>query len=166
MGKGLALGGMLDLQQFNTETNGTANKITFEVGLYSELTKKLHVGVHIYSPGTVSLTSIQNIPSRISLGVKYMVSKKAILSAEATKISERSIEVKMAVDYELQERLGLRFGSNITQSSIHAGIYIKASEKLRITGAYSYNINLGSTPSISLSYGGFLASNQTKSRRK
>ena len=166
LGKGLSLGGMLDLQQFNTETNGTANKITFEIGLYAELTKSLHVGAHIYSPGTVSLTAIQNIPSRISLGVKYLVSEKATLSGEATKISERNIEIKMAVDYQLQNQLGLRFGSNITQSSIHAGLYIKVSEKLRITGAYSYNVNLGSTPSVSMSYGGFLEKEEKKDRRK
>lgn len=156
LGTGLSIGGMLDLLQYNVEGFGTTNKITFEASLYSELTDKVHMGVHIFSPGTVSLTEIQQLPSRISLGVKYFVSPKAVLIADLTKIAERALEFKLAADYQLQERFGVRLGANVTQYSFHAGAYLTLSEKLRLTGAYSYSTNLGSTPALSISYGGFV----------
>lgn len=165
LGKGLSLGGMLDLMQYNVEGFGTTNKITFEASLYSELTDKVHLGVHIFSPGTVSLTQIQQVPSRISLGVKYFVSPKAVLIADFTKIAERTLEFKLAADYQLQEQFGIRVGANVSQYSFHAGTYVILSEKIRLTGAYSYSTNLGSTPSLSITYGGFVSRDPLSTRR-
>jgi len=157
LGKGLSIGGMLDLLQYNVEGFGTTNKITFEASLYSELTDKVHLGAYFFSPGTVSLTEIQQIPSRVSLGVKYFVSPKAVLIADITKIAERTIEVKIATDYQLQDRFGLRLGANITQYSFHAGTYVNLTDDVRLTVAYSYSSNLGSTPSLSLTYRGVVS---------
>lgn len=152
LGKGLRIGGMLDVIQYQVDNYGMATKLTFEAGIYSELTDKVHLGAYFFSPSTVSLTNVQDIPSRLSFGVKYFVSPKATLIADLTKISKRDLDIKFAVDYALQERLGLRMGANITQGSFHAGTYIELTPDIRVTGGYSYHVNLGSTPSISLTY--------------
>ncbi len=164
IGRGLYLGGMLDLLQYSSEGHGTTNKITFEGSLYSELTDRIHMGVSFFSPGTVKLTEIQSIPSRLSIGVKYMVSSKATLIADVTKIAERIAEVKLAVDYELTERVGLRMGSSVSLSTFHVGSYVSITENIRLTGAYSYSNHLGSTPSVSFTYGLPVSNHPTKDK--
>jgi len=98
LSKRISLGGMLDLLQYNAGNLGNTNKITFELGLYAELTDRIDLGVTIFSPGTVALSDVQTLPSRISMGVKYKVSTKTTLILDATKIAERALEGRLAVD--------------------------------------------------------------------
>jgi len=165
LSKKLSLGGMLDLLQYNVGDLGTTNKITFELGMYAELTDDIHLGVTIFSPGTVSLTDVQTLPSRLSIGLRYMVSPKTTLILDATKIAERPLEGRLAIDYQLQESVGLRFGANVTQSTIHFGAFANITDDIRVLAAYSYNNQLGNTPSISLTYKG-MAPSRTASRRR
>lgn len=153
LGNGFSVGGMLDLFQYNIEGQSTANRISFEVSLYSEVSDKIHVGVHIFSPGTVTLTDIQRLGSKVALGVKYMVSKKATIYTDIEKISELPVQFKLAVDYQVQEKFGLRIGNNFSQGVFHIGAYLDITNNVRGTMAYSYHQMLGSTPSLSISYG-------------
>lgn len=153
LGRGLSLGAMFDVFQYSVEGYGSATKMTFEASVYSELTDKVHLGASFFSPQTVSLTNVQDIPARLSFGVKYFVSPKATIYADVTKVDKQDAEFKFAVSYQLHKRLGLRLGSNVLQSAFYAGLYFPITDDLRITGAYSYHQKLGNTPSISLSYG-------------
>lgn len=157
LGSGFSIGGMLDILQYNADGFQGTNKITFEAGIYNEVSSRVHIGLHIFSPGTVRISQVQELPTRVSLGVKYFASKKAAVIVDLTKIAERDLEFKVAVDYALHSKVGLRAGSNFTQSTFHFGSYYSIGEDIRLAAAYSYNNVLGSTPSISLTYGGFVS---------
>lgn len=148
----LSIGGSFDYLNYNVANYGSTNRFTFELGIQSQINKRLMLGAYVFSPGSISLTDDQIIPSRYFMGLKYNASNKANLFVEISKTINRDPDFKFSVDYKIIESFSLRAGANITNSSIHFGPAYRFTNGLQILGAYSYDNRLGHTTAISLSY--------------
>ena len=148
----LAIGGALNYLAFNVNNFGNAARFTFELGVQSQLNDKLTLGAFLFGPEVVSLTESQDIPTRFSVGVAYQASQKAKVMIDVEKIVNRNPDLRIGVLYDINEVFSINSGVSIAQSSIHFGPVFKVGEKLVITGAYSFNNNLGHTTALSVSY--------------
>ncbi|MDF1698182.1 MAG: type IX secretion system membrane protein PorP/SprF [Saprospiraceae bacterium] len=148
----LSIGAGFNMLNYTIDQFGSSNSFTFEIGMQSQINKKLSIGAYVFSPEVVSLTDETEIASRFSLGVKYKMSSKADLYVDISKTINRDPEFKFAVDYRLVEAVSVRFGGNVTQESIHFGPAYKMNNGLGIYGGYAYDNRIGHSVGISLTY--------------
>ena len=149
-----SIGGSLNYLGFNIDQYGSSSKFTFDLGLQYKINDEVSLGAYVFSPGTISLTDDQDVPSRFSLGLKYKASKKADVYVDVSKTINRNPDFRFSVDYHLIDRFSLRAGANITQSSIHFGPAYHMENGIMITGGYSFDNRLGHSTGLSLSYVG------------
>jgi len=149
----VSIGGAFNYLNFNVDQYGSANRFTFEFGLQSEINKRLSIGAHIFGPESVALTDDQDIPSRVSLGMRYSASQKADIIVDVSKTVNRNPEFKLAVEYEVLSYLSINAGANITQSSLHFGPSFNMKNGLSILGGYSFDNRLGHSSGISITWG-------------
>ncbi|MFT6781993.1 MAG: hypothetical protein ACJA1A_001919 [Saprospiraceae bacterium] len=148
----VSIGGSFHYLGYNIENYGNASRFTFDIGLQSEINDKLSVGVYIFNPASIAITDEQDVPSRMSIGLRYAASKKARIYIDVSKTINRSPEFKFAVDYQVVEAFSFRGGANITQSSLHFGPAYHMKNGLSIIGGYSFDNRLGHTTGLSISY--------------
>ena len=148
----VSIGAGFNMLQYAIDQYGSTSKFTFEVGLQSALTKKLSIGAYVFSPSTIVLTEEQEIPSRFTMGLKYVMSSKADIYFDISKTINRDPEVRFAVDYKLIDSFAFRFGGNITKESIHFGPVFNMNNGLSIVGGYSFDNRLGHSAGLSLTY--------------
>jgi long-subunit fatty acid transport protein len=148
----LSIGAGFDMLNYSINNYGTTNAFTFEIGIQSSINERLSLGAYVFSPGIVSLNEDQEIPSRYSMGLRYMASKKAHIYVDISKTINRDPEFKFAVDYKMIESFSVRIGGNVTKESIHFGPAYTMENGLTIVGGYSFDNRLGHSAGISLSY--------------
>lgn len=148
----LYLGAQFDMLTFSIEEFVNENKFTFELGVYTIISKQFHLGAHIFSPGSVGLNEDNEIPSRMRIGGKYLPSDKVTFYTEIDKAIDRDVEAKVGIDYAVGERLNIRLGFNPVLSAFYFGFGLNISEQLNLMGAFSINNTLGNSPGISLRY--------------
>lgn len=148
----LSIGAGFDMLSYRIDQYGSTNAFTFEVGLQSDINDKLSIGAYVFSPGVVSITDDQEVPSSYAMGLKYIASSKADIYVDISKTINRDPEFKFAVDYKLVESFSVRIGGNVTQESLHFGPAFKMKNGVSIFGGYSFDNRLGHTGGVSLSY--------------
>jgi len=148
----VSIGGSFHYLGYNIENYGSASRFTFDIGLQSEINDKLSVGAYIFNPASISITDEQDVPSRMSIGLRYTASSKARIYIDVSKTINRNPEFKFAVDYQVVEAFSLRGGGNITQSSLHFGPAYHFKNGLSIIGGYSFDNRLGHSTGLSISY--------------
>lgn len=148
----LSIGAGFDMLNYRIDQFGSSNAFTFEVGIQSSINKKLSIGAYVFSPGAVSVTDDQEIPSRYSMGLKYIASAKAHIYVDISKTINRDPEFKFAVDYKMVESFSVRLGGNVTKESLHFGPAYSMKNGMSIFGGYSFDNRLGHSAGISISY--------------
>ena len=148
----LSIGAGFDMLNYSIDQYGTSNAFTFEVGMQSSISEKLSIGAYVFSPGVVSITETQEIPTRYSMGMKYAASSKADIYVDISKTINRDPEFKFAVDYKMVESFSVRFGGNVTQESVHFGPAYVMKNGVGIFAGYSFDNRLGHSGGVSLSY--------------
>lgn len=148
----LSIGAGFKMLNYSINQYGSTNAFTFEVGLQSKLNSNISIGAYVFSPGVASLTDNNEVPSRYSMGMKYVASKKADIYIDISKTINREPEFKFAVDYKLVESFSVRVGGNITKESLHFGPAYTMKGGIAIFGGYSFDNRLGHSAGISLSY--------------
>lgn len=148
----LSIGAGFDLLNYSIDQYGSTNAFTFEIGIQSSINKKLSIGAYVFSPGVISITDEQEVPSRYSMGMKYMASSKADLYIDISKTINRDPEFKFAIDYKMVESFSFRIGGNVTQESLHFGPAYKMKNGMAIFGGYTFDNRLGHSAGVSLSY--------------
>jgi hypothetical protein len=148
----VSIGGSFHYLGYNIENYGSSTRFTFDLGLQSEINDKLSVGAYIFNPASISLTEDQDVPSRMSIGLRYTASSKARVYIDVSKTINRSPDFKFAVDYQVVESFSLRGGANITHSSLHFGPAYHMKNGLSIMGGYSFDNRLGHSTGLSISY--------------
>lgn len=148
----LSIGGSFHYLGFNIDQYGSANRFTFDFGLQYKVNDQVSIGSYIFNPANIGLTDDQDIPSRISLGAKYIAGKKATVYLDVSKTINRTTDFRFAVDYLLTEQFSLRAGADITKSSLHFGPAYRFGNGLTILGAYAFDNRLGHTTALSLSW--------------
>jgi len=148
----LSIGAGFNMLNYSINQYGSTNAFTFELGLQSKLNDEISIGAYVFSPGVASLTEDNEVPSRYSMGMKYIASSKADIYIDISKTINRDPEFKFAVDYKLVETFSVRIGGNITQESLHFGPAYRMKNGVAIFGGYSFDNRLGHSAGVSLSY--------------
>jgi hypothetical protein len=148
----VSIGGSFHYLGYNIENFGSTSRFTFDIGLQSVINDKLSIGAYIFNPSSVALTDDQDVPSRMSIGLRYTASSKAIIYVDISKTINRNPEFKLGIDYEIAEAFSLRGGANITQSSMHFGPVYQLKNGLAIFGGYSFDNRIGHSTGLSIAY--------------
>lgn len=148
----LSVSGQFDL--FNTQIKGfgSTQYITFELGLYSKLTKQIHLAAHIFSPGSVGITENDDLSSRIRFGAKYIPSEKVNVMIEFHKVIDSSDDIRVGIEYKLIDKLVIRVGASFDPSKYSFGFAYELPKGIILEGGYSYHQYLGNTPGIAFKY--------------
>ncbi len=132
---------------------GSAQNLTFEVGILAKPTKNLQVGFHLFNPSQTKLNDYQNeiIPVVMNLGISYKFSDKVRANFEVEKDIEMPYSVKAGVEYFPVEYLYIRAGiiTNPTMPTIGFGI-VKGRFNFDFSSAF--HPALGITPAIGMTY--------------
>ena len=149
----LSVGGQLDMLGVKLGEYGSTYKFAAEIGLYSQLSSKIHLGAHIFNPVASKITDNEELDTRMKFGVRYIPSNKLDIFTEVEKIIDRSPQLKLALAYKMLDDLDINIGTNLTVESFHFGFRYTIQDNFVIAAAFSLNNNqIGSTPAVSAQY--------------
>ncbi len=152
LGKKLAIGVQLDyFRTYIGNDYGSAQAVSFEVGVYSKLTDNLELGAHIFNPigAQMGTEYPENIPVAFKLGLLYHVDEHLRLAAEVEKILEEKTNLKFGLEYEIGEFFITRIGVATQPRLFTFGFGIRY-KKLIFDIGTGYHQTLGFTPAVSL----------------
>ena len=149
----LAIGGQFDVLGFKIDGFGNTYSFTAEVGIYSVLSKQIHLAAHVYNPMNSKINDREDLDSRMKIGLKYIPSDKLNLFTEAEKIIDRNLQIKLGAEYNALKNLNLMAGANLEITSFHFGFKYRIQDQFTIAAAFSFNNNqLGNSPGVSAQY--------------
>lgn len=148
----LSIGVQMDYLRLQIPDYGSRNLFTFELGLQSQVSKRLLLGFHTFSPVQVEIIAEEFLPSVFRLGAAYKVSSKLNIAAELEKDINFPVEVHVGLEYALIEALLLRVGVQTEPSELSLGLGYRLQDKLLIDVAASYHQFLGVSPTFNVSY--------------
>ena len=113
-GPRLRIGVQLDyLQTALGNGYGSRNNITFALGIQSDITKQLTLGVYVFNPVPVKLADYANekIPAIFRFGLAYHFSGKLLATVEAEKnTAYQPIVLRGGVEYAFKKQFFFRVG--------------------------------------------------------
>ena len=154
-GDNLSIGIQINYQnvRFADAFYGSRSIFTAEIGAIYKLSKTFTIAAHLYNPTQSKLTDFDQdrLPSIMRLGLKYQLSKKVFLAAEAEKDLYNKVRLRSGIEYQAAEILFLRAGvsGNPLNSSFGFGLKLK---KLLVDFAGTFHPTLGFTPQFSLTW--------------
>ncbi|MGB9747021.1 MAG: hypothetical protein ACPLXM_08855 [Bacteroidales bacterium] len=125
---------------------------TWEAGILSRPVADLLIGVHLFNPFRADYPDARNqrLPVCFAFGTGYRFAKKFLLVAEAEKDLLYPIVFRTGVEYEPRANVFLRYGYN-SANGYAAGFGLRINH-VAIDAAFTRHLQLGYTPSLSLSY--------------
>ncbi len=146
----LSIGAQMDYLNLRIPEYGNSGKVTFELGIQAQISQKLMIGTHIFSPITIDWNETEVVPTIFAIGGRYQPSKKLTLSAEVEKDFEYPLNVKFGLDYQIIEPLSFRVGFSTfpVQNSFGIGLHLK---NMTIDLASVFHPILGVSSGISIS---------------
>lgn len=154
LGKKLALGIQLNyFRSYIGAEYGSAQAVSFEIGIYSKLSQTLELGAHIFNPIGIEIgkNNPETIPIAFQLGLLYHVDKRLILATEVEKILEYHEIYKFGLEYMITKRFSARTGFSTAPTLFTFGFGLNMKDFLFDIGM-GFHQTLGFTPKISLQY--------------
>ncbi|MBM3435000.1 MAG: hypothetical protein FJY07_02150 [Bacteroidetes bacterium] len=164
-GSAFAAGLQLDyLRTAIAENYGNRSLLTFEVGLRSEVTKKLVLAMHIFNPIAVKIEKKFNerTPAVYKFGIGWQLSDQVLVTAETEKSSGFKPLIRGGVEYKPAEKASIRLGysslpsvtgeDDFSIASLYSFGFGLKLNKLTIDFSASVHQILGWSPAISLVY--------------
>lgn len=147
-------GVQLNYQALSFEANyGTKHAVTAEAGLLATLSEKWQVGFSVFNIGraTISATNDDRFATIVRLGSSYKFSKAVQLMLSAEKNAIAPLNVKVGLEYSMQQRFYVRggFASNPLQLSFGIGMKHK---RFQLDVGSAYSQYLGWSPHFSFVY--------------
>lgn len=151
LSKRLALGVQFDYLSMRIPTYGIARLLTFEMGLQAEVSDRLCIGAHAYSPMRVRIGEEQVLPTVLKVGGSYEASEALQIFVELEQDIEFPLRGKVGLEYQPNDVLYLRLGfaTGPTLASFGLGLKLGA---MQLDFSSSYHQWLGLTPSVGLHY--------------
>lgn len=148
----LSIGLQFDYLNTSIAEYGNKGLVTFELGLQSQVTKKIHVAAHVYSPATIALTAEDVLPTIFKLGGAYLPSDKVTFLLEVEKDLDYPVQVKAGMEYYIVDAVSLRagVGTNPTLMSFGVGYRVKSGLSIDV-GARVHQV-LGVMPAVGIIY--------------
>ena len=140
------LGGSAAFMRVSAEEYGSANGMTFGVGMLANMLPDLWLGAQIYNPFQQKVGDY-TAASSMRIGATWQVSGVLTLLSEVEKSLERIAQVKAGVEYHPIESLVVRTGvraGGITRIGFGAGVQLK--NGLALDVGSEWHPSLGITP--------------------
>ena len=102
----------------------TRRTATFEMGIQSDITNDLCLGVYIFNPINVKLKSIDNqhIPIVFKFGLSYNITKDFIMAAEVEYDSDRKMDYRFGLEYLTTKDFYIRAGVHTNPGTACVGV--------------------------------------------
>lgn len=152
IGEKTALGAKVNYLRLQQEAYGSANAISVELGLTTQLTPEFHLGAHIYNPTRTKLNGENNTQTDggLRLGILYQLPKvNLLLETEASSISR--LAIKTGAEWMIHPHIYARLGGSYPTSEVTGGLGLKLS-KLSSDVYVQYHFLLGMSTGIALNY--------------
>lgn len=97
---------------------------TFELGIQSDITKDLCVGVYIFNPINVKLKTIHNerVPVVFRFGLSYHVTKDFLATSEVEYNSHSSLDYRFGLEYNTVKEFYIRVGVHTNPATACVGV--------------------------------------------
>jgi len=145
----------LNAYNLSIKNYGSKNAISFETGIIHDFSGRFTLGFHISNPFPIKYFDEVNIPTIIAFGARYKASDNIVLFAEVEKHISYNTLVKTAIEYNPVTVFSIYIGYKNDFSGtadISTGFMYMISNKIKLNLGTTYNITLGLSPSISISY--------------
>ncbi len=124
-GPRLRIGVQLDyLQTALGDIYGRRSNVTFEIGVQSDVTKNLTLGIYVYNPVRVKFSDYANekIPAVFRFGLAYHFSNKLLTTAEIEKNTGfQPIILRGGIEYYVKKQFFFRVGFGTAQDIFSFG---------------------------------------------
>lgn len=154
LGEYLALGVQLDyFRTFIGNQYGSAQAVSFEIGIYSKLSEQLELGAHIFNPIGMQIGHQikEDIPIAFKLGLLYHVIDELLLAVEAEKILDQKTSYKFGLQYRIGKHFVARTGIASQPLLYTFGMGLIWNQLILDIGT-AYHQSLGFSPRISLQF--------------
>ena len=145
----------LNAYNLNIKNYGSKSTISFETGILHDFTDNFSMGFHVSNPFPIRYIGESDIPTIISLGAKYNASDNIVLYGELEKHIEYGLFVKTAIEYKPLNIFSISLGYKNDLNGVadfSMGIMYAIKSNIYMNLGTVYNITLGLSPSIGLSY--------------
>ena len=97
---------------------------TFELGIQSNVTQDLCVGVYIFNPINVKLKTIHNerVPIVFRFGLSYKITKDFLATSEVEYNSDNSLDYRFGLEYNTLKEFYIRVGVHTNPATACFGI--------------------------------------------
>ena len=97
---------------------------TFELGIQSDVTQDLCVGVYIFNPINVKLKTIHNerVPIVFRFGLSYKITKDFLATSEVEYNSDNSLDYRFGLEYNTLKEFYIRVGVHTNPATACFGI--------------------------------------------
>ena len=97
---------------------------TFELGIQSDITKDLCIGVYIFNPINVKLKSIHNerVPVVFKFGLSYKVTKDFLAATEVEYNSDSGLDYRFGLEYNTLQEFYIRVGVHTNPATACCGV--------------------------------------------
>lgn len=124
-GQHLKMGLKLDYLSFNLSNDYAKRRtVTFELGIQSDVTDELCIGVYIFNPINVKLKTIvnQHIPVVFRFGLAYKITKDFLATTEVEYHSERNLDYRFGLEYNTFNDFYIRVGVHTNPATACVGV--------------------------------------------
>lgn len=131
---------------------GNKSNITFELGIQSDITESLTIGVWVFNPVQVKFTDYNNekIPAVFRFGLKWQAAKSLYVCIEAEKNTYmKPLIISGGIEYGLNEKFFFRSGFSTGQEVFSMGFGFRM-RFLRFDISAVMHESMGFTPQASL----------------
>ena len=121
----LKMGLKLDYLLFNFNDDYEKQKTaTFELGLQSNITDDLCVGVYVFNPHAAKLKTLHHIrlPVVFRFGLSYKVTKDFLACAEAEYNSDKNLDYRFGLEYNALKEFYIRIGVHTSPATATFGV--------------------------------------------
>lgn len=121
----LKMGLKLDYLWFKfTDDYEKRRTTTFELGIQSDITSDLCVGVYIFNPINVKLQTIHNerVPVIFRFGLSYKVTKDFMMTSEVEYNSESQLDYRFGLEYNTLKEFYIRVGVRTNPATACVGV--------------------------------------------
>ncbi|MBC8319684.1 MAG: hypothetical protein H8E34_03065 [Bacteroidetes bacterium] len=152
-GNNLRIGLQLDYLQTALGNNyGKKGNVTFELGIQTDITEKITIGVWVFNPTMVVLADYDNekLPAVYRLGFVWHISDIFLATVEAEKSTDiNSVMFRGGLEYELNKRFFFRTGFSTRKEIFSFGFGMKFKHIVFNLSAIMHE-SLGFSPQTSL----------------
>ncbi len=155
LNKSIAIG--LQINFFNLAIEGYGNKASasFETGAIYNISNEITLGFHVKNPFPIKFVESTELPTIVSLGLKYAISSSLNVYGEIEKNINKKTLIKSGIEYMPTDFFSLYLGLKYDlqeYSDYSLGVGFLITEKIKAELGTAYQLELGLSPNIAFSY--------------